>query len=188
MAQLDTGDEWLNFRRESELQMHLEVYASGSSNVDRIAGRATLLRNMYQDMTNLRIDVTQLTAWDAALWTRSRVRGGAKTAGAMARTTLQLAERFTGNEFFSNSSLVRAQAFPKNAMRETSEAPKSATPPTWEHIEALESAITTGATPQQRVLAGFFIFLVHSSHRCANGQRSRRLTLTPDAIMGESLL
>ena len=84
--------------------------------------------------------------------------------------------------------MVRAQAFPKNATRETSEAPKSAIPPTWGHIEALESAITTGATAQQRVLAGFFIFLVHSSHRCANGQSSRRLTLTPDAIMGESLL
>ena len=41
-----TGDEWMDFRRESELEMHLEVYASGSANVDRIAGRAALLRNM----------------------------------------------------------------------------------------------------------------------------------------------
>ena len=86
-----TGDEWLNIRRESELEMHLEVYASDSSNVDRIAGRATLLRNMYQDLVSLRIDATRLTDWDAALWTRSRVKGGTKTAGALARTTLQLA-------------------------------------------------------------------------------------------------
>ena len=136
----------------------------------------------------MRIDVTQLTDWDSALWTRSKVNGGTKTAGALARTTLQLAERFTGNAFFWNSSVVRAQAFPKNATRETSEAPKSAIPPTWDHIESLESAITTGATAQQRVLSGYFIFLVHSSHRCANGQRSRRLTLTPDALLGESLL
>ena len=126
-----TGDEWMNTRREAELDMHLDVYASGSSNVDRIVGRAILLRNMYQDLANLRIDVTQLTDWDAALWTRSRVKGGTKTAGALARTTLQLAGRFTGNVFFWNSSLVRAQAFPKNAARETSEAPKSAIPPTW---------------------------------------------------------
>ena len=36
-------------------------------------------------------------------------------------------------------------------------------------------------------MAGFFTFLVHTSHRCANGQSSRRLKLTDEAIMGESL-
>ena len=54
-----------------------------------------------------------------------------KDRGAFARTILQLAERFTGEKFFYESALVKAQAFPKGAARETSEAPKSATPPTW---------------------------------------------------------
>ena len=70
-----TGDEWLDLRRESEVQMHLEVYTSGSSNVDRVMGRAALLRNMFQDMACLRIDVNRLTDWDAALWTRAKMCG-----------------------------------------------------------------------------------------------------------------
>ena len=45
-----------------------------------------------------------------------------------------------------------------------------------------------GATVQQRSLAGFFVFLSHASHRCSNGQRSRRLALTLDALLGESLI
>ena len=49
-------------------------------------------------------------------------------------------------------------------------------------------ALVTGKTSQQRILAGFFVFLVHSSHRCSNGQRTRKLQLSDDAILGESLL
>ena len=139
------------------------------------------------DMTNLKMDITRLTEWDAALWTRSRVNDGTKTTGSSARTALQLAERFTGERFFSESALVRAQAFPKSAAREASEAPKSATPPTWKHIEALERTTGMGATVQQRIPIGIFVFLIHASHRCSNGQRLRRLALTSDALLGESL-
>ena len=53
---------------------------------------------------------------------------------------------------------------------------------------ALEEAIKYGKTPQQRIMAGFFVFLVHSSHRCSNGQGSRNFRLTPDALMGEAML
>ena len=37
-------------------------------------------------------------------------------------------------------------------------------------------------------MAGFFTFLVHTSHRAKNGQRSRKIRLTDDAMLGESLL
>ena len=109
------------------------------------------------------------------------MNSGTKTAGAVARTALDLAGRFTGEAFFAKSSLVKAQAFPKHESRSASEPVKTAVPPTLRHIESLESAILTGTTAQERVMAGFFIFLVHSSHRCANGQSTRRLQLTDEA-------
>lgn len=177
-------NSWDDVRRMAELDLQLDVYASGSANIDRIAGRATLLRNMFMDMINLKMDIARLSAWDAALWTRARVNDGTKTAGSSARTALQLAERFTGERLFSESALVKAQAFPKSAAREASEAPKSAFPPAWKHIETLESTIAVGATVQQRTLAGFPMFLVHASHRCSNGQRPKRLALTSDALLG----
>ena len=55
-------------------------------------------------------------------------------------------------------------------------------------MRALETAIDIAATPQQRIMAGFFVYLVHSAHRCSNGQRTRKLRLTTDALLGESLL
>ena len=168
--------------------MLMDVYVSGSTNINRIAGRARLLTNMFLDMRNLRIDVRSITEWDAALWVRSRVASGIKTAGASSRTALALAERFTSEPFFADSALVKAQAFPKMQTRADSEQPKMATPPTWKHVEAMERVITDGATEQQRIVGGFFALLIHSSHRCSNGQRTRKLKLTDDAIMGESLL
>ena len=143
---------------------------------------------MFLDMKCLRIDVCALTEWDAALWVRSRIIGGTKTAGSLAKTALNLAERFTDEPFFSTSALVKAQATPAHGERAESEPPKPAAPLTWRHIEALETALSTGKTSQQRILAGFFVFLVHSSHRCSNGQRTRKLRLSEDAILGESLL
>ena len=35
-------------------------------------------------------------------------------------------------------------------------------------------------------MSGFFAFLVHASHRSANGQRSRKVRLMQDALVGES--
>ena len=180
--------DWMATRRDAELALQFDIYVSGSTNVARICGRATLLRNMFLEMECLRIDVTHLSEWDAALWTRSRVSSGTKTAGALARSALTLAERFTGEMFYATSSLVKCQAGPKHGERAASEPAKPAAPLEWNHIKALESAMDTGATPQQRIMAGYFVFLVHTSHRCSNGQRTRRMELTADALMGESLL
>ena len=55
-------------------------------------------------------------------------------------------------------------------------------------LKTNKAAIDGAATIQQRVMAGFFVLLIHSSHRTANGQRTRKLRLTADAILGESLL
>ena len=124
--------------------MLMDVYVSGSANIDRIMGRSRLLTNMFLDMKCLRIDVCALTEWDAALWVRSRIIGGTKTAGSLAKTALNLAERFTGEPFFSTSALVKAQATPAHGERAESEPPKPAAPLTWRHIEALETALSTG--------------------------------------------
>ena len=168
--------------------MQMDIYVSGSTSVARTEGRVRLLANMFKDILCLRVDWKKLTEWDAALWVRSRVNGGTKTAGAMARTALSLAEKFTAESFFAQTDLVKAQAFPKIEARSSGEPAKPATPLTWKHIEALEWAIDGAATEQQRVLAGFFVFLIHSSHRCSNGQRTRLMRLIADALMGESLL
>ena len=103
-------------RRRAALAMQMDIYVSGSQNVARIQGRARQLENMFLDMRCLRIQVGTLTDWDAALWVRSRVSAGTKSAGATARTALTLAERFTGEKFFAESALVKAQAVPKHAL------------------------------------------------------------------------
>ena len=50
LARRKGEDEWSEVRRRAELDMLMDVYASGSQNVDRIAGRASLLRGMFLDM------------------------------------------------------------------------------------------------------------------------------------------
>ena len=68
-----SGEPWKSVRAKAELDLQMDVYVSGSSNVKRIEGRARLLMNMFMDMQALRIDVARLSEWDAALWTRSRM-------------------------------------------------------------------------------------------------------------------
>ena len=101
----DVEDPWMVMRRRAEMDLQLSVYVSGSANAARIAGRPTLLRNMFQDMLALRIVVSKLTEWDAALWTRSRVNSGTKTAGAVARTALDLAENEPARRFSRSPAL-----------------------------------------------------------------------------------
>ena len=180
--------EWRTIRKQAELDILMDVYASGSASATRIAARAPLLENMFLDFVALGIDVRNFSDWDAALWARSRVNSGTKTAGSMAKTALILAERFTGEFFFADSPLVKEQVRPLMETRASSDPPKPAIPLKWHHVEALETTIKYGTTVQQRVMSGFFAFLVHTSHRTANGQRTRKLHLAADALMGESLL
>ena len=185
----DASEEhWQAMRRRAALAMQMDIYVSGSQNVARIQGRARQLENMFLDMRCLRIQVGTLNDWGAALWVRSRVNAGTKSAGATARTALTLAERFTGEKFFAEPALVKAQAVPKHALRAASEPPEQAPPPPFSHVEVMEAVVTDGATPQQRAYAGFFAFLAHASHRCDNGQRTRRLHVTDVALLGESLM
>ena len=146
-------EAWRSVRREAEFAMQMDVYASGSASIVKIEGRARLLENMFMEMIGLQIDVKAMSEWDAALWVRSRVIAGAKTAGATSRTALALAERFTAEPFFAESTLVKSQAFPKIEARAASEPPKQAIAPTMKHVKALEAAIVGGATVQQRVMA-----------------------------------
>ena len=168
--------------------MLMNVYAAGSTSSQRVAARPRMLENMSLDFQALQIDVRRLTKWDVALWVRSRVNNGAKTAGSTAKTALALAERCTDEVFHANSSLVKAQAAPAHEARASADPPKPAAPLKWAHLEGLEAAILYGKTAQQRILAGFFTSLVHTSHRAQNGQRSRKIRLTDGAMLGESLL
>mgnify|MGYP003324326614 CR=1 FL=1 len=99
-----------------------------------------------------------------------------------------LAERCADEVFYAGSQLVMAQANPTQEARASADPPKPAAPLKWTHLEGLEGAIRYGKTVQQRVLAGFFTFLIHTCHRAKNGQRSRKIRLTADAILGESLI
>ena len=56
-AQSSSSTSWAEVRRTAELDLQMDVYATGAANIDRIASRAALLRNMFMDMANLRIDV-----------------------------------------------------------------------------------------------------------------------------------
>ena len=49
-----------------------------------------------------------------------------------------------------------------------------------------EQLVTTAKTIQQRILAGYFTFLTQAAARSADGQRSRKLTLTDEALTGKS--
>ena len=106
-------DSWKLVRAKAELDLQMDVYVSGSSNAARIRGRVSLLTNMFLDFKSLRIDLANLTEWEAALWTRSRVNSGAKTAGSSARTALSLAEKFSGEFVYADSVLVRPRLFPR---------------------------------------------------------------------------
>ena len=88
-------DAWKLMRAKAELDLQMDVYVSGSSNAGRIRGRVSLLTNMFLEFKSLRIDPANLTEWEAALWTRSRVNSGAKSAGSSARTAVSLAEKLS---------------------------------------------------------------------------------------------
>ena len=175
-------------RNPAALELQIDVYVGGSASIVRIAARTGLLKNMFLDFVSLKISLTNLSEWEAALWVRSRVMGGTKTAGRNARACLALAARCTGERFFEDSALVKAQAAPRYGARAASDPPVPAIPLEWRHIQALEKVIEEGATPQQRVLAGFFVFLVQTASRCSDGQRSRKIRLSGDALLGESLM
>ena len=51
-----------------------------------------------------------------------------------------------------------------------------------------EKLITSARTPQQRVACGFFVYLGATSSRAANGQKSRNVGLTKDAIIAEQMM
>jgi hypothetical protein len=91
----------------------------------------------------LQIDVRRLTKWDVALWVRSRVNNGAKTAGSTAKTALALAERCTNEVFHANSSLVKAQAAPAHEVRASADPPKPEAPLKWAHLEGLKRPFFT---------------------------------------------
>ena len=60
-------DSWKLVRAKAELDLQMDVYVGGSSNAARIRGRVSLLTNMFFDFKSLRIDVANLTEWEAAL-------------------------------------------------------------------------------------------------------------------------
>jgi hypothetical protein len=170
------------------LDLQMDVYACGSTNVKSINGRAALVRGMFLDFIILKIDIVKLTEWGAALWVRSRVNSGTKTAGRYAISTLAFVAQCTGENMFHKTPLVVTQSKPRHGSRAASEPAIPARPLLWRHTTALEETIVLGATPQQRAYAGFFTFLIQSSARCGDGQRSRKLRLEKDSLMGESLM
>ena len=53
--------QWACTRFQAAMDMQMDVYAFGSSNIARISARANLLKNMFLDFINLRIDVVNFT-------------------------------------------------------------------------------------------------------------------------------
>ena len=173
---------------EEMVALQFDVYKMGSANVSRIAARAPAMTRLFLDFKALKFDVKTLTEWQAAAWVRYRVASGAKTAGANALSSLNLLGRCTGEPTHADSALVIAQAKPKRGATAPCEPPVSAIALRWTHIQAIEGAVRTARTSQQRAYAGFFAFLIHTSARCMDGQRSRGVHLTDDALVGESMM
>ena len=51
-----------------------------------------------------------------------------------------------------------------------------------------EKLITSARTPQQRVVCAFFVYLGATFSRAANGQTSRNVGPTKDALIAEQLM
>ena len=124
---------------------------------------------------------------------------GRRTLGTNARQLWDEDRKFIGTDGFGIGrtlywgtllfeDLVKAQAFPEHSLRSEAEPAKAAAPPTWRHIVALEVAIVAGIKAQERVMAVFFVSLINTSHRIAKGQTTRRLKLTEEALLEESLV
>ena len=81
---------------------------------------------------------------------------------------------------------MRSLGAGQNYDGKTAEPPKPAKTPDAEDIILMEKLIATADTAQQRCYAGFFAYLAHNSARGADGQRSRNMRLTVDALVGEN--
>ena len=173
---------------EAMLDMQRQSYRMGSRSAAVVAGRARAANHFFLDIATFRWRPETMTPFQTATWVRSRVRDGQKTAAVRAGSALHLVQYATDWDLHLSHPIVQCQVKPKAGTGDIQEEPQGALTPSVEMIKGLERLITTGATPQIRCIAGFFVCLTFASARASDTQASKDLKLLPDAVGGVALL
>ena len=169
------------------LEMQLQVYRAGSRSAVVVARRASACDNFFLDIASHGWRASCVSPFQVATWVRSRVASGHKSSGQTAAATLRMVRAATDYKLHLRHPLVQGQMKSVNAPG-AKEPPAPALTPSVEMVTAMEELVTTATTPQQRCLAGFFTLLAYCSGRASDVQASRKLSLAPDAIHGESIM
>ena len=124
-----------------------------------------------------------VTSW-ANSWRRLRGRSGGKAA----RATLLWVDAATGESLFAESAVVKQQCRPPRPLGGIALAPEPDLAPELWVIKRVEQLFTTAPTAVQRCIVGFVALLAFVSTRASDLLRSRCVSSTKDAVMGQSLM
>ena len=177
---------YLRSATDIELALQMDVYRGTSISPVYIRKQACWLLTFFTDLLALKWDLATLTEWRVASWVRSKISSGSKSAQSTCNCTLKLVQSATDDKTFWDHPLVAGQLRKASTIQNTAPTPAKAL--SFEVIEILEEVIINGRTAQDRCMAGFFVCLTHASARTWDLQRSRNLSLTMDALKGESLM
>ena len=166
-----------------DLQMDTYRMKSRSSRV--VARRAKMAENFFLDLIVLKWDILCLDEFMIASWARGRISGGPVCACIHAREVLLLVQTATDVNMFVESPLVRSQL--SKPLRDVlPEAAVQAKELPIEIITVIEGLVSSAPTSQMRCYCGLLALLASSSLRTTDCLRTRRLSLTADAITGVS--
>ena len=167
------------------VDLQLDTYRLKSRSSRVVARRARMAEHFFLDLLTLKWDIFNLTEFMVASWARGRVQGGGGSAACHAREVLLLINAATDIDTFVNSSLVKSQLC-KPLRDDLPEAAEQARELPIEVVTTIENLVFTAPTAQMRCYCGFLALLASSSLRTTDCLRTRRLTLTDDAITGVS--
>ena len=170
----------------AEADLQRDVYRRGSRSHVAVARRGAQIEAFFLDMKVFGWDPSRLTVFQVATWIRSRLNGGTKTAGRIAKQTLQLVAEATEYALHCKDPLVLSQVTAVHSNCSAHDPPKVAKTPTIEMLSRFEELVFVAETVQQRCFAGFFVLLGSVSARASDAQRTRSLTLEREAITGVS--
>jgi hypothetical protein len=178
---------FLKLREAGDLGLNLQMdtYRLKSRSSKVVSRRAKMAENFSLDLLVLEWDILALDEFQIASWARGRVQGGGGSAASHTREVLLLVQACTDVPMFVGSPLVQSQLC--RPLRDNlPEAAEQAKELPIEVIKVIENLVFTAPTSQMRCYCGFFALLASSSLRTTDCLRTRRLSLTDDAITGVS--
>jgi len=172
----------------ASLRLQQDVYIGGCTSAKAVADNARNAAAFFAYFVTtgegfMNTNEFAVAAW-ANSWRRLRGRSGGKTA----RSTLLWVEAATGESVFAESPVVKQQCRPPRPPGGIAPAPEPAVAPELWVIKRFELLITTAPTAVQRCIAGFITLLALVSARASDLLRSRCVSVTQDAVIGQSLM